>query len=112
MFNLTNAIIDWRRSSVIELVDSMYNKGLDLKLFMDNYVPFVLDLTKYCIFKTLDVTSIPQELLEKVKYTTSIENNIKWFNNLVDKLLDIRFKLTGDNSPKTTLEILLLNINN
>ena len=112
MFNLTNAIIDGKQSNIIELVDSMYNKGLDLRLFMDNYVPFILDLTKYCIFKTLDVTSIPQELLEKVKYTTGIENNTKWFNNLIDKLLDIRFKLTGDNSPKTTLEILLLNINN
>lgn len=112
LFNLTNAIIDGSKASIVGIIDKLYYNGNDLKLFMDNYVPFVLDLTKYCIFKTLDVTSIPQELLEKVKYTTSIENNIKWFNNLVDKLLDIRFKLTGDNSPKTTLEILLLNINN
>ena len=110
LFNLTNAIIDGSRASIVSIVDKLYYDGNDLKLFMDSYVAFVLDLTKYCIFKTLEVTSIPEELLEKVKYTTGIENNTKWFNNLIDKLLDIRFKITGDSSPKTTLEILLLSI--
>ena len=112
LFNLTNAIIDGSKASIIGIVDKLYYNGNDLKLFMDSYVSFVLDLTKYCIFKTLEVTSIPEELLEKVKYTTGIENNTKWFNNLIDKLLDIRFKLTGDSSPKTTLEIMLLSILN
>lgn len=112
MFDLTNAIIDCNKNSIIDIVDKLYFNGNDLKLFMDNYVQFVLDLTKFCIFKTLDVTSISEELLEKVKYTTGIENNTKWFNNFIDKLLDIRFKLTGDSSPKTTLEIMLLSILN
>lgn len=112
MFDLTNAIIDCNKNSIIDIVDKLYFNGNDLKLFMDTYVSFALDLTKFCIFKTLEVTSIPEELLEKVKYTTGIENNSKWFNNLIDKLLDIRFKLTGDSSPKTTLEIMLLSILN
>ena len=112
MLNLTNSIIDNNKQNIIDIIDKLYFNGNDLKLFMDNYVQFVLDLTKFCIFKTLDVTSIPEELLEKVKYTTGIENNTKWFNSFVDKLLNVRFKLTGDSSPKTTLEIMLLSILN
>ena len=108
--NVNKLVSYCNKNSIIDIVDKLYFNGNDLKLFMDTYVSFALDLAKFCIFKTLEVTSIPEELLEKVKYTTGIENNTKWFNNLIDKLLDIRFKITGDSSPKTTLEILLLSI--
>ena len=89
-FDLTNAIIDGNESIVINLINSFYNSGNDLKLFVEQYLNFVLDLAKYCLFKDLSVTMIPLSMEDKVKYSTGIENNRHYFNNLTDKILNIK----------------------
>lgn len=109
-FDLTNAIIDGKESDVITIVDSLYNSGNDLKLFVEQYLNFVLDLAKYCIFKELSVTMIPSSMEEDVKYCTSIENNKKYFNALTDKILNIKNTIKYDTNMKTTIEIMLLQL--
>lgn len=109
-FDLTNAIIDGKESDVITIVNSLYNSGNDLKLFVEQYLNFVLDLAKYCIFKELSVTMIPSSMEEDVKYCTSIENNKKYFNALTDKILNIKNTIKYDTNMKTTIEIMLLQL--
>ena len=109
-FDLTNAIIDGNESIVINLINSFYNSGNDLKLFVEQYLNFVLDLAKYCLFKDLSVTMIPLSMEDKVKYSTGIENNRHYFNNLTDKILDIKNTIRYDSNMKTTIEIMLLQL--
>lgn len=109
-FDLTNAIIDGNESIVINLINSFYNSGNDLKLFVEQYLNFVLDLAKYCLFKDLSVTMIPLSMEDKVKYTTGIENNRHYFNNLTDKILNIKNTIRYDSNMKTTIEIMLLQL--
>lgn len=121
MFSLTNAIVDGDEASIIKIVDDCYNNGNDLSLFISQYVDFLLDLNKYCIFKTMDVVKIPASLETKVdvngqmsplcvKYTTGIENNINYFNTLVTKMLTLSVTLKNDTMPKTTTEVGLIKI--
>ena len=113
---LTNALIDGNQAAIIELVDTMYNRGVDLKVFVDNYISFVIDLTKYILFKTLDVTGIPAyfETVEdssiNIKYTVGIDNALTWFNKLLDQLLELKLNIKYDTSYKTTIEIYLIKI--
>lgn len=109
-FDLTNAIIDGNESIVINLINSFYNSGNDLKLFVEQYLNFVLDLAKYCLFKDLSVTMIPLSMEDKVKYSTGIENNRHYFNNLTDKILNIKNTIRYDSNMKTTIEIMLLQL--
>jgi len=109
-FKLTNAIIDGKEKTVVELINSFYESGNDLKLFTDQYLNFVLDLAKYCLFKDLTVTTIPKSMEENVKFCTGIENNNKYFNNLTDKVLNIRNTIKYDSNMKTTIEIMLLQL--
>lgn len=54
---LTNAIVDKDEQTVLKIIDSIYNSGADLRMFNDQYLDFVIDLTKYCLFKTMAVTN-------------------------------------------------------
>lgn len=104
LFDLTNAFIDGDYAKMVNVVEDTYNQGNDLKLFIDNYLTFALDLTKFCIFGTLSVTSIPQSYLDKVKYTTGIDGNRDYFVKLGDKILELKNLIKYDPNIKSTIE--------
>ena len=112
-FALTNALVDKDESVVIDLIEGFYNSGADLKMFVEQYLDFTLDLTKYCLFKNMAVTKIPSYLEEVrintqlspicVKYAVGFDGNINFYNSLVDALLDLKSKLRYDISVRTTV---------
>lgn len=104
LFDLSNALVDGNYTEVIAIIEDIYNQGNDLKLFVDNYLSFVLDLTKFCIFGTLDVTNIPQSYFDKAKYTTGVENNREYFIKLSDKILELKNTIKYDSNIKSTIE--------
>ena len=109
-FDLTNMLIDKDSASIIKLVDSVYNKGQDLRLFIDNYLTFVLDLSKYCLFKDLLCTQIPKSYIDEVDYVTDNGSQVKYFVILQDKILSIKNLIKYDTSVYTTVVVSLLNI--
>ena len=110
MFELTNAIIDDNKNKIISIIETIYNKGSDLKLFIDSYLEFILDLTKYCIFNSMSVVKIPTTMKQNLDYTTAIENKEQFFNKFIDKVLKIKQAIKGDSNIKATIEIMLLNM--
>ena len=107
-FNLTNSIIDCNKQEILNIIDKLYIDGTDLKLFISNYLSFILQLSKYCIFKQMNGVKIPIKYEEKVKYTTGIENNVNWFDKLLDNVLKIKQSIKNDFDIKTTIEVMLL----
>ena len=115
---LTNAIFDRDERTIIEIIDDCFNQGGDLKLFIEQYLDFVLDLNKYCLFNDIEVTKIPASL-EKgkskddclcVAYATGFEGNVKFFNELADKMLNLKLILKNDTMPRTTILVTLLEV--
>jgi len=110
MFDLTNALIDGKEKDVFTIVDSVHDSGNDLKLFIDSYLDFALDLNKFCLFGSMDIIKIPSSKENDIKYTTSISGNVTYFNKLVNRLLEIKNSIKNDSSIKNTITILLINI--
>jgi len=104
-FKYTNAIIDKKSDEVISIIEELYNKGDDLELFIDTYIDFVLDLAKYTIFKSFDIIKIPRSYKEQVEYTVNVENPTKYYNHLLDRLLDIKLSIKNDRNVKSTIEV-------
>ena len=109
-FNLTNALIDGDEKEIISIIEACYNNGNDIVLFINQFLDFVMDLTKYCLFKSMEVTKIPASMEHDVKYTISIENNQAYFNTLSTKILGLSVTLRNDVMPKVTAEIGLIKI--
>lgn len=110
-FKLTNYIIDGDKKSILILLDTLYNDGLDLKLFISEYFEFILQLLKYIIFTDVNVINIPSSYEDSIKYTINIDGAEKFFNLLLDRVLKIKQLIKGDDDIKTTIAVMLLNNN-
>jgi hypothetical protein len=56
-----------------------------------------MELTKFCIFKDITHTYLPDYLAEDVKYATGVfqtqEENIAYFKKLTNKILNIKLEM-------------------
>lgn len=109
-FNLVNNIIDSNQAEVLKTVSEVYHKGNDLKLFVDQFFNFCLDVTKYCLFKSTDMIGIPSSLEPKLQSSTNFENPEKYYMYIVDRLLELKNRIKNDTSVRTTVETTFLHI--
>ena len=110
MFELVNSLIDGNEQSVLNIIDGFYNSGNDLKLFVDMFISFCLDISKYIIFQSCDILKIPTSMEEFLKNSTNFENAGQYYMYLVNQLLELKNMLKNDTNVKTTTEIMLLKI--
>ncbi len=109
-FNLTGAILNKEEGDVLKTINSYYLSGKDLKLFVEQYLDFALDLAKYCLFKDINLVKIPANLEPRCSGYASIPNILKWTNNLVTSLLDIKNVIKYDVNYKNTIEVMFIKL--
>ena len=107
-FNLTNSIIDGNKENILNIIDKLYLDGLDLRMFIDEYLEFILQIVKYLIIKDIKLTTIPVSYTDQVDYLTNIEDQKNYFNSLLDKILNIKREIKNDSDIKTTIEVMLM----
>ena len=108
MFKLTVGLQDKNEAQVLEIIEKLYSNGVDLKNFIDRYLEFTLDLTKYILFKNMQLTSIPAYLEPAVQSTIHIDDSLNWFKKFADLLLRIKLDIKYDTSYKSSIEAYLL----
>lgn len=109
-FTLVNHMIDGNEAPVLDILSSLYNDGHDLKLFVDQFLNFCLDVNKYALFKEVSVTRIPMSMEIALQNSTNFENASKYYSYILDKLLALKTLLKNDNTPRATIEISFLQI--
>jgi len=110
MFDIANSLIDCDLGKVFSVIDAMYAAGDDLKLFVDQYLSFCIDLSKYSIFKTSEVTSIPESMKSDLDKATNIEGATQYYLRIIDKLLELKNMIKADTATKSCIEVVLLQI--
>ncbi len=119
MLKLTNCLIGKNEQFTIAAIETLANEGKDLKQFIDEYLGFTLELTKYILFKNISMTNIPAYLENSadpmisvsatINFDSTPEGPLPWFNSLSDKLLEVKNAIKYDTSVKYTIEAYLLN---
>ena len=111
-FNLTGALLNGPEceGDVLSIIESYYNSGRDLKLFIEQYLDFCLDLTKYTLFRSMTTVKIPVSLEGRCSAFASIPNILEWINKLVDNVLNIKNTIRYDINSKTTIEAMMIKI--
>lgn len=114
MLKLTNCLKSRNEQFTLIAIETLYNEGKDLKQFIDEYLNFILECTKYILFSNISLTNIPAYLeqstnsMVSLKETITFENSLFWFNELADMLLELKNMIKYDLSIKATVEVMFL----
>ena len=109
-FKLVNNIVDSKCTEVLQTISEVYYKGDDLKIFTDKFFNFCLDVTKYSLFKDMNLLTIPKSLQQELDLSTNFENASQYYMIIVDKLLNLKTKIRNDTDIRPTVEATFLNI--
>lgn len=110
LFNLTGALLNQDEAEVLQTIETYYQAGNDLKLFIEKYLDFTLDLTKYCLFRSMECVKIPLSLQGRCDGYASVPDILPWTKNLVGSIMNIKNVIRYDTNNKTTIEALMLEI--
>ena len=105
-FDLTNNIIDGKFDKVSSLIDDIYNDGGDITNFVNNYLGFLLDITKYSLNKDIKCTSIPNVYQQKLDFSIAFDNANQYYNYYIDSVLDLKNMLKSDPTPYYTVMVI------
>ena len=106
MFQLNDAIFSSNITYALEVIDKVYNSGVDLKQFMKTYFEFILDIRKYELLQSFDFIKIPSTHREELDNYGNAEYNI--LAGLLRELVDINHNIKWEKDCKPYIEARLL----
>lgn len=107
-FKIINSMIDGNEGDVIQNIEAYYNNGNDLKLFVDKFFSFILDIDKYILFKNMELTTLPSSMEDEVKKCVAFDNPGNYYNYILDKLLSLKQDIKNDTTLKNTIIVVFL----
>lgn len=107
MFDLNKHLLLKSSDKVVELIEELYLSGRDLKLFIKQYIMFLLDICKYKLLNNFKYIQIPKTYENKINYNN--EDYI-FLNKLRNRMISLQSNIKWEGSPKTLIECELLDI--
>lgn len=108
--DLVDSILDGNCEKSIDILNYLYNKGNDMKMFVDQFLSFTLDVCKYCICNSIEVTKFPTSIEDSIKNITNFDSPNKYYIYIIDNLLNLKNMLKTDINPKDTVEVYFIKL--
>lgn len=108
LITLTDHYIFNEQQDIINNIEALYLKGIDLKSFVKSWLLFILDIKKYILTSNFDYISIPQtyeEELTDYKDTKGCHIDI---SELLRVLVNLNVDIKYEQNPKALIECYLL----
>lgn len=111
--DLCDAVIDCNIGKTLSLLNYAYNCGNDMKLFIDNFLIFIIDICKYCIYnKNIATTKLPSNLEKSIEKIINFNSPEKYYIYLIDKILELKNIIKMDSNIKGTIDAFFIKICN
>lgn len=107
MFKLVDAIYDGDESKVIDIIETVYREGADLKLFLKQFTNFVLDVCKYINFENFDYIQIPQTFVDQLNNTIAVEDR-NFFKQILKSVNELNTTCKWEQNCKPLIELNML----
>lgn len=108
LFELVNSILDGKEKEVINIVNTIYNSGGEMKLFINQFLSFILDIQKFIICQDISITKLPSNFIEDLKRCINFDSPNNFYSYLTSKILKLKNMIKDDVDPKVTIEVELL----
>lgn len=109
-FKLINSIVFNQPDKGIMIIEEVYFNGGDLKLFVKNFITFVLDLSKYMLlhnYKYIQIPSTYEKQLNEIE-----QYNFDYFDDIRQLLIKLYLDIKWESSPKTLIEATIIQLCN
>ena len=104
--SLFDSIISKDSKKSIEIIEEIYNQGKDLKLFIKQFIRFILDICKYQLYHSYDYIQIPNTI--DIDYSGTDYNYIL---RILESMIEINNLIKYDTNPKVIIESKLILMN-
>lgn len=103
LLKIVQGIINKQADEPIQIIDSIYRDGKDLKLFVKDLNKFVLDLCKLNITRNKELTMIPTDIMRQCIYIAT--NTSKYdLVDILDGVNNLLDKIKYEQNPKNLIE--------
>lgn len=103
LLKIVQGIINKQADEPIQIIDSIYRDGKDLKLFVKDLNKFVLDLCKLNITRNKELTMIPTDIMRQCIHIAT--NTSKYdLVDLLDGVNNLLDKIKYEQNPKNLIE--------
>lgn len=106
LHGLLHNILEKHTKEAINNIENIYRQGKDLKLFIKQFISFILDVCKYQLYNSYEYIQIPNTI-NLQEYTNVEYNKIL---NILDTIIKLSNEIKYEQNPKILIEseILLL----
>lgn len=105
MVELSDKLFNRDAEKVVELTEKIYQDGQDIKLFVKQYLNYVVNVIKYKLTNKKELTNLPMSILAELD---KIEYNATFYNLLMDNLVKLNESIKWETNPKILLQATLL----
>lgn len=103
LLKVVQGIINKQADEPIQIIDSIYRDGKDLKLFVKDLNKFVLDLCKLNITRNKELTMIPTDIMRQCIHIAT--NTSKYdLVDILDGVNNLLDKIKYEQNPKNLIE--------
>ena len=104
MFKLTDRLLDNDVKSAIDIINSLFNSGKELKQFIRQYIDFVVDIAKYLRGCGWEYLQIPRLKTYEEWLKSCGEFEYEKCRSMLDRLIALNANIKWSTSPKFDIE--------
>ena len=102
--NILQNMLSQNAANVTYCVDNLKNSGKDLKVFLDGYTNFILEMSKYVMYnKNMSITNLPNYLQPQVDAATSFENALDYYMYILNRLISTKNEIKNNTNIDTVI---------
>lgn len=105
MIYLTETLYARDAGQVINVTEKIYQDGQDIKLFVKQYLNYIVNVIKYKLIGKKELTNLPISILKQLD---ELEYNSTFYYLLMDKLVKLNEMIKWETNPKILLQAELL----
>ena len=107
MIDIFNCIINHNSNKIVEIIDNLYNNGIDLKLFLMDFIKFCLSIAKYKLSNNYEISGLPNNYRADIEKFSFKKQEL---SDLIDNLIKLYNSVKYESNPIVFIQAFLIRV--